>query len=1090
MSGSTIGGVVGAVVGTFIPGVGPQIGWMVGSVIGGYVDPDVIKGARLSDAAQQTSTVGGVIARGEGTFRNAGNLLWWSDVKETKKEERTGKGGPVQETYHYSRSYAIGIRLGPCAAIKTIIRNGKVVYEAGANPEDEYAEDGSGSFINEAAVAALRAGNAKFLDKCTIYLGTEDQMPDPTIESYVGAGLVSPFRGLVYIVVRDDDLTELGGAVPQYEFVTVSEGVTTEHVCERNVFFAAPAPDGRLYRAEVIDSWSVEDQVDTGLDAVNMCYAAHGLLFAFGTLDGAGAGRLSVNSGFSWQGIGNVPDDFVKSIVWVDASPRYLISTQSSGIFTTPNGESLALTSAPDYVSYYGLAAQGLTVLACRTGGCVERSTDGGTNWTTVVMPSAGLDTHFVKSSGSGFVVFYSTGGISTSASGAPGTWTDRTNPVPLTFCAGLAFGNNTFVAVLQAGVVIYSNDNGVTWSVSPDTVSDEGAGTTENLYFSVPDQQFVWLSQEGFVFTSVDGVTWVETATDDVGGVEYVTSLPDGLPPGVEIPDAPGYYVMPDGTIRTNCTGGTIDRDRVVLAASVAARCAEVGLEPEDYDVSQLTDLLDGFRIASDGSPAGFISQLSQAYFFDMAEWDGKIWFVKRGGAPSFSIDLDDLAERDGPAIDERLVQEPELPRKITVGYMDPGAAFGPNTQAWERRSSSVLAKAEAAVEIPVVITAAEAAQIADKRGKVAWSENDEFKFSLPFRFSYLTPTDVGFLTDRKGATHRVRLMQSEEEAGVLMLESSKDRARNYVSDATGIAPLPPVINMPGLIGGTIFEIINAPVLSDANDELGVIVAARGQLPGWTGAELQLSTDGGASGSPVAQLTQASTIGYTLTLLKAADADYPSAQTVDVWLPNAPASVDYATLLRYFNRAFIGDEVIQYQTVTVLGDGNYRLSGLVRGRYATDAVEHAAGVRFVLIDSSLTFVPIQRWMIGTTMSVRAVSYGTSADAYAWQTFVLASAVSQTEWAPQMVRAEIVGADIQVTWLGRGRLGVVSNAYHSKYFAGYRVTYDDGSTVAMQDVTGTTDTLVGGAASSPVTITVAGLNTITGAGPASEEIIV
>lgn len=1084
MSGSTIGGVAGAIVGSFFGA--PQLGWMIGSAIGGYVDPDVIKGARLTDATQQTSTVGGVIPRGEGTFRNAGNLLWWTDVKETKKKERAGKGGPVQEAYHYSRSYAIGIRLGPCAGIKTIIRNGKVVYEAGVDPADEYVEDGSGSFLNEAAVAALRAASAKFLDKCTFYLGTEDQMPDPTIEAHEGAGMVSPYRGLVYIVVRDDDLTDLQGAVPQYEFVTVSQGTAVEHDCEKNVFFAAPATDGDLYTTEDPTNWTDANRIATGLDTIDMTYAAHGLIFAFGTSDGVGSGRVSNNSGFSWNDVGNMPDDVVNSMIWLSDANRYLLSTQVSGLFAVTSGG--ALTSLPAEMprTYYGIAAIGLTVIAARTGG-VERSTDGGSTWSPVSLP-AGADVHYVCASGSAFVAFYATGGISTSPTGAPGTWTDRTNPAGLESASGLAFGNNTFVAVVGSGTVIRSGDNGATWVISADTVSGGGGGNTQNLYYDAVGEVFVWLGDTAAAFTSYDADIWTETATAGVGGIEYVTSLSDGLPPGVEIPDAPGYYVMPDGTIRTNCTGGTIDRDRVVLAASVAARCQEVGLGPDDYDVSELTDLLDGFRIASDGSPAGFISQLSQAFFFDQGEWDEKLRYRKRGDDPVFSLDLDDLAERDGPAIEERLIQEPELPRKITVGYMDPAAGFIPNTQAWERRSSSVLAKAEAAIELPVAITSAEAAQAAEKKGKVAWSENDEFKFSLPYRYSYLTPTDVGELTDRKGAVHRVRLMQSEEEAGVLMLESSKDRARNYVSAATGIAPRPPVITTPGLVGGTILEILNIPVLRDQDDELGVYVAARGQLPGWTGAELQLSTDGGATGNAVAQLTQASTIGYTLTDLAAVLPDYPAAQTVDVWLPDPPESVDYATLLRYYNRAVIGDEILQYQTVSPLGDGKYRLSGLVRGRYATPTPTQAAGARFVLIDSSLQFVQVQRWMIGTSMSVRAVSYGTSEDAYAWVPFALATAASQTEWAPQMVRATIVGDDIKVSWLGRARLGVVNNTYHSKYFAGYRVTYDDGSTVVTHDVTGSTDTLVDGALSGPWTITVAGLNTITGAGPASEEI--
>ncbi|UHQ21879.1 phage tail protein [Lysobacter sp. 5GHs7-4] len=1085
MSGSTIGGVVGAVVGSFIPGVGTQIGWMVGSAIGGYVDPDVIKGPRLTDATVQTSTVGGIITDGDGAFPTTGNLIWWTDLKETKKKERSGKGGPVQVTYHYSRSYAIGICLGPIAGIKTIKRNGKVVYESGTNTENEYV-DGNGSPISEAVATAIRANNAKFLDKCTIYLGTDDQMPDPTIEAVEGVGNVSPFRGLAYVVIHDDDLTDLGGAVPQYEFVVVTEGAAVEHDCERNVFFAAPAPDGELYTTQDPNNWSNANKIDTGLDSVDMAYAKEGLIFAFGTLDGVGSGRVSNNSGFSWNDVGNMPNDTVNSMLWVSDANRYLLSTQVSGLFAVTSGG--ALTSLPAEMprSYYGLAAIGLTVIAARTGG-VERSIDGGSTWSAVSLP-AGVDVHYVCASGSAFVAFYATGGISSSPTGAPGTWTDRTNPAGFETASGLAFGNNTFVAVVGAGTVIRSGDNGATWVISADAVSDGGFGMTQNLYYDAVSEVFVWLGSTAAAFTSYDADIWTETATTGVGGIEYVTSLSDGLPPGVEIPDAPGFYVMPDGTIRTNCTGGTIARDRIVLGTVVAKLCRSVGLQDEDFDVSELTDLLDGHKRAADSTPGGYISQLSQTHFFDPSEWDGQLRFKKRGGNPAFVLDLNDLAERDGAAIEERTIQEPELPRKITVGYIDPGAGFAVNTQAWERRAGTVEAKAETSFEAAICITADEAAGIAEKRGKVAWSEGDEFKFHLPYAWSHLTPTDVGTITDRRNATHRIRLMQVEEEGGVLMVQASKDRARNYVSTAIGVLPRPPVINTPGLIGSTILEVLNIPIWNDADDELGVYVAARGALPGWTGAELQLSSNGGATGDPVAQLTEAATIGYTLTGLAAAFAEAPSLQTVDVWLPDPPESVDYATLLRYYNRAVIGDEVIQYQTVASLGNGQYRLSGLLRGRYATEPVQQAAGVRFVLLDSAVKFLPMQRWMLGQPLQVRAVSYNTSPDAYAWIPLQIDTAQSQTEWAPFMVRANVVGADLVVTWVGRGRLGVDSNAYHSKYFAGYRITYDDGSGPVSYDITGTTHTLAGGASGGPRAITVAALNSITGAGPASEEI--
>lgn len=67
----------------------------------------------------------------------------------------------------------------------------------------------------------------------------------------------------------------------------------------------------------------------------------------------------------------------------------------------------------------------------------------------------------------------------------------------------------------------------------------------------------------------------------------------------------------------------------------------------------------------------------LSAAYFFDPGEWDGKLRFVKRGGDPVLSLGPDDLADRDGPAIEQERVQEVELLRKVNVISIDPAAGF-----------------------------------------------------------------------------------------------------------------------------------------------------------------------------------------------------------------------------------------------------------------------------------------------------------------------------------------------------------------------------------------------------------------------------
>lgn len=175
--------------------------------MGGLFGSITIKGNRLTDLVGQTSTVGRPIPRGWGRVRvEEPNVIWTAGIpKEHVKKKKQGKGGVKTEEYTYTLSYAIAFMKGPVYGFLTIKRGGKVVYTNDPNAS-----------VDDKAYAA------KWLQKAKLYLGTEAQMPDATIESYAGAGQVSAFRGLCYIVVTDDDVTGEGGAVPQYEAVIIA----------------------------------------------------------------------------------------------------------------------------------------------------------------------------------------------------------------------------------------------------------------------------------------------------------------------------------------------------------------------------------------------------------------------------------------------------------------------------------------------------------------------------------------------------------------------------------------------------------------------------------------------------------------------------------------------------------------------------------------------------------------------------------------------------------------------------------------------------------------------------------------------------
>lgn len=166
-----------------------------------------VKGNRLTEFAQQTAAVGTPIPFGFGRFAVEGNVIFAPmPPKEHVKKKKQGKGGGVTTvTYTYTLSYAVAFCEGPIYGYWTIKRNGKVVWtqDPNATIEDQAYAD-------------------KWAQKATFYYGTETQLPDSTIESYKGVGQVSAHRGIAYIVVEDDDVTDGGGAVPTYEAVVMA----------------------------------------------------------------------------------------------------------------------------------------------------------------------------------------------------------------------------------------------------------------------------------------------------------------------------------------------------------------------------------------------------------------------------------------------------------------------------------------------------------------------------------------------------------------------------------------------------------------------------------------------------------------------------------------------------------------------------------------------------------------------------------------------------------------------------------------------------------------------------------------------------
>jgi len=203
--------VVGGVSGFFLGGpVGALIGANLGAMASGIfaksqrVQLPTQEGPRLAELRAQTSTYGNIIPRIYGTMRQAGNVIWSTDIKEVRSEHTTthggggGKGGGGSPTisqttvsYNYYVTIAIAICEGPIDEIIRVWADSKCLTQT---------------------ILASNKG------KYNVHLGTEEQAPDDIIAKYKPAGSFSAYRGIAYVVIEDFPLADFGNRIPNFSF--------------------------------------------------------------------------------------------------------------------------------------------------------------------------------------------------------------------------------------------------------------------------------------------------------------------------------------------------------------------------------------------------------------------------------------------------------------------------------------------------------------------------------------------------------------------------------------------------------------------------------------------------------------------------------------------------------------------------------------------------------------------------------------------------------------------------------------------------------------------------------------------------------
>lgn len=1038
--------IVGAVVGAFFGSA--QLGFAIGSIIGNAVDPQVIKGPKLGDAGLQTSAEGVFRPVVFGTAAIKGNVISRGNRQVKTQRTQQGKGGgPVTEEQRVYWTFQI--RLGePLAGISRIWQDEKLVYDV--RP--------TSSIMDESAAYA---------ERFRFYDGSETQLPDPDIEAYMGVGDVSAYRGTSYVVFPNFDLTDRRESIPDFRFEVVSLVSSPEATTSLALFNPGGGSTSRVYPSPDGLDWTAPS-IDTGVIAGSIGSGPEGFL-----LDVSTGFRYSLDDGVTWL---NPPGTLT------GGNPNY-----GNGRFLGSGGPAGVISS--ELISGPYIAT---TIPGMGSPGVYDTAADDGLFYALVdfqrrIASAATIDGVWTLSNTTNIA----TGTYSPIAGhngecrmggdlgGIPRIvrCPDRVTIVPMTLPAISGATGITrlhydktlsmWFAGTDNGRILY--DAGGGWQLTAITLNARITDITSNGQRVIASTWNTGTNASQIV-ASDDGINWTVVKT----GLILIQGLASRTP-----------------------TEGFIQGDPVPLSSIVASIHDRVGHDAAKYNVSELTDLVEGFVLAGDYSCADSIRTLMPIYFFDASEHDAgvgyRVNYIKRGKPVVDVITGDDIIQAPEKSVREDAL---ERPRKLHLHYQNPTIGYAPAKATSRRDSPDARVVGETSIQVPVSYTDVdEVTQTSDKLLKVAWVEVAGVEdFTLGDDFLELVPTDcIG--VSLRGQTRRMRVVQEMSEAGCQAYKLIADRQSAYTSNVTGIPVPEPTPPLPSIVGETVYEFLDIPALNDNNDRLIWYDAASGQTSAWYGAQTQHKAGADVEFSNSATFNQNTIMGVLLEDVPSASEHYTdTTNTVRVHLYTddvIESLTDAQFLSEGGSFALKNDddetwEILQYRDAEDEGNGVFSLTYLARGRLNTGGSEHMSGASFVLLDAVQSVDAVTAW-IDTDIVNRAVSFGNSPDV-ATQYTDSYTAKSQTEFPVAHLFLDRDVNTIEAMAVPRHRFGTEDNPIQSVNWLGYRWTATDGTnTATIPDGTSPTISFDATGWSSPITVTVAQINRFTGPGPTVSE---
>jgi hypothetical protein len=393
-------------------------------------------------------------------------------------------------------------------------------------------------------------------------------------------------------------------------------------------------------------------------------------------------------------------------------------------------------------------------------------------------------------------------------------------------------------------------------------------------------------------------------------------------------------------------------------------------------------------------------------------------------------TVAYNDLArpERGSDAAITVRGQEMELPREIALRYIDPARDFQAGVQ--RARRAATLSHVAQTRDLPLVLDASAAKRAAEIELALAWLRREALSFALPLRWLRLAPGDVITLNLTNIAPVSVILDEVQMGGGRVRCRATPYAAAVLGSAAAGDGGAVPAQVIPEL-AATIYFLLNLPPVSAADGAQPTFyVALSSATDGWRGAVLFRSVDAGASYEEIAASAAPATVGETVNALADGPCNYwDEANALTVTLLSTGMTLESRpelAILNGANAALVGDEIIQFRNAFLNMDGDWVLSGLLRGRRGTERhmTGHSAGERFILLEASAV-LPIETTLgaMGREDLYKGVSVGALIEDATATAFTY-TAEHLKPFAPAHASGARDGSgNLTLSWIRRTRIG-------------------------------------------------------------------